>query len=477
MIYAALTLAQKDLRCFLRDRGALVLSAIVPLMLVTVFGWMMAFAFGGSSGMPKISLHVLDTDSTPESERFVNRLEQFELIRVQRVQAGEDGTDIQAFLEGLVKAGDAHHVLWIPRGFNAASGKNEEAPLRMFRDPGRQMEGRIVQIAVAQAMLTVGGGELWLDASEKLLVDQGVAPEAISQIRGWMSNIQATIAEEVERIEIELEEESSQKDPDDSQSGKSSPIESLDAEPADRVQDESADGLNLEAVWEIFTDAVALETTDVKPPSRPQQVTYQQAQSVAGMSVMMLLFALTSCGSVLLTEREDGTLRRLFAQPISRNAVLLGKFFFVFIVGACQMLVLFLYGEWMFRVGLFRDPITLFVLSGTWVAAGGAFGMFLASVCRSSKQAEGLATLLILLMAALGGCWFPLQMMELPIILDVACKSTMTYWAMTGFQSMLWNQLAWYEPTPFLAVFIQWIWVVVLSVLAVFFYHRNYCHG
>jgi ABC-2 type transport system permease protein len=195
------------------------------------------------------------------------------------------------------------------------------------------------------------------------------------------------------------------------------------------------------------------------------------------MTVMMLLFALTSCGSVLLTEREEGTLKRLFSQPISWNAILLGKFLFVLMVGFGQMAILFTYGEWMFRVGLFRDPITLIVLSFSWVVTGGAFGMFLASISRSSKQAESLASLLILMMAALGGCWFPLQMMNLPTILDTVCRSTMTYWAMTGFQNMLWNQLSWHDTKVLQALGWQCCWAAVLTLGAIIFFRRNYCRG
>jgi hypothetical protein len=55
-------------------------------------------------------------------------------------------------------------------------------------------------------------------------------------------------------------------------------------------------------------------------------------------------------------------------------------------------------------------------------------------------------TRLILMMAALGGCWFPLQMMNLPPLLDTVCNSTMAYWAMTGHQGMLCNQLPWLPP-------------------------------
>ncbi len=71
------------------------------------------------------------------------------------------------------------------------------------------------------------------------------------------------------------------------------------------------------------------------------------------------------------------------------------------------MAVLMIYGELMFKVGLFRDPVTLVVLILTWVATAGSFGMAIATLSRTAKQGDGLATIIILVMAALGGCWFP----------------------------------------------------------------------
>ena len=473
---AAWTLAQKDLRSFVRDRTALVLSILVPIALVSVFGWIMAYAFGGSGGMPKVSLHVADLSASSQSQQLIENLEGVDMIRVRKIEIVENsGSDqIQARLQKLIADGDAHHILVIPPDYVAQISASETPEFEMIRDPGREMEDRIVRISVMQAAMAELNGTIWVDAMDRILSEQGMEAAGLQQIRGWMTNIGDQISQFAEKQAVDSEPEQSGESADSSESSNES------SEVQEQTQSTASGGdaaLDPADMFAFMSDVVPLKTTDVAPPDRAKQVTYQQAQSVAGMTVMMLLFALTSCGSVLLTEREEGTLRRLFVQPISRNAVLLGKFLFVFVVGICQMAILFLYGEWMFGVGLFRDPVTLVILSFTWVAAGGAFGMFLASVSKSNKQAESLASLLILMMAALGGCWFPLQMMNLPALLDTVCKSTMTYWAMSGFQGMLWNQLPWYASKTLLAIGWQLSWAVALTMAAIFFFRRNYCRG
>lgn len=473
-INAAWTLAGKDLRSFVRDRTALVLSILVPIALVSVFGWIMAYAFGGSGGMPKVSLHVADLSQSSESARLLEKFKSVDMIRVRNITV-EDGADEQkvaSSLQKMIAEGDAHHIVVIPADYTEqlASGKTPE--FEMIRDPGREMEDRIVRIAVMQATMAELNGTVWIDAMDRMLSEQGMAPEGLQQIRGWMTNI----GEEISQLADSQLEQTEDSSGNQATANRSEDESAADGSTQEEVEEQSG-GVDPADMFAFMSDFVPLKTTDIAPPDRAKQVTYQQAQSVAGMTVMMLLFALTSCGSVMLTEREEGTLKRLFVQPISRNAVLLGKFFFVFIVGICQMSILFLYGEWMFGVGLFRDPITLVILSLCWVAAGGAFGMFLASVSKSNKQAESLASLLILMMAALGGCWFPLQMMNLPALLDTVCKSTMTYWAMSGFQGMLWNQLPWYSSKTLLALGWQLGWALLLTVLATVFFRRNYCRG
>ncbi|MBK8099491.1 MAG: ABC transporter permease [Planctomycetes bacterium] len=227
----------------------------------------------------------------------------------------------------------------------------------------------------------------------------------------------------------------------------------------------------------MFEGMVPVTHEDVQPPERPKNLGYQLAQSVAGMTVMMLMFGLMACSATLLQERDQGTLRRLLVSRAPRSALLLGKFLFCVLVGVMQLAILFTYGELLFAVGTFRDPVTLVVLSLTWSAAATAFGMLIAVWARTAKQAEGLATVLILVMAALGGCWFPLQIAELPWYFELATHATLTHWAMSGFQGMFWHQKAWTDPVLLRAIAVQWGFVVVAGGTALAIWRRRVAAG
>lgn len=407
--------------------------------------------------MPAVELWVVDEDQSEGSKRFVRSLRKSESLKIRPRENAPEVT--REKVREYVADGAAHHALIIPRGYasNSSDGKSADdksgegasegsSELLLIRDPGRSMEQQLVQISLMQSAMSSGNNDFWMKSLRKLFRDRGMESQSLSALDQAMSQMRNTISDFVERSG----------DTDDS--AKSS---TQATSPADMMR--------------FFSDFMAVETEDILPPARPKQVTYQRAQSVSGMTVMMLLFGLAGAGSILLVEKEMGTLKRLFALPIAKESVLLGKLMFVCMVGLSQMIVLFVYGELMFRVGMFRDPITLTVLVLTWVVAASGFGMMITTFSRSAKQADSLATISILTMAALGGCWFPLQMMNLPLPMEMICKSMMTYWAMDGLQSMLWNGLSIFHPRVAMAVGIQWIWIAILGSLSIAFFRKNYC--
>jgi ABC-2 type transport system permease protein len=445
-------LAKKDLRCYFRDRGALVVGFLVPIALVTVFGWVMTSMSGGPGAMPKPILYVVDEASSESSHAFVDRLKKSTALRVLPKPDAPPLTRQDA--EKKVADGDASHAIVIPSGFDLQDRTGSSPSLILYRDPGMAMEQQLIQIGLFQAAIAQSDGTLWWQGLKKNFLNAGLSEEDVAQVQISVDAMNVQIKESFAKRDNENESDASTKS-------------ETNGEPSD-VSDAMG------GMMGFMTNMVPLEEKTIEPPYRPQRVTYQAAQSVAGMTVMSLLFALTGCASILLAEREKGTLRRLFAMSIPRQSVLLGKLLFAAIIGIIQVSILFVYGELMFRVGLFRDPLTLCVLALTWVAAATSFGMLIASTARSSAQADGLAQVVILVMAALGGCWFPLQIMQLPAVLDIASKSMMTYWAMSGFQGMLWNQLDLSSSKIQIALGWQWVWAIALMALAMVMFRRNY---
>ena len=101
-----------------RDRGALALSFILPVVFFSIF----AVIFGGRrDSMPKIKVIVVDEDHSRASQRLVQglKLEGALLVKVrpEPVKGAEQAEYSAATAETAVKQGTAPVALIVPRGF------------------------------------------------------------------------------------------------------------------------------------------------------------------------------------------------------------------------------------------------------------------------------------------------------------------------------------------------------------------------
>jgi len=446
LVPAAFLLLRKDLRVYFRDRNGMLLGLLLPIALVLVFGYIMQVAFGGGSAMPKVTLWVADADASEASARLVAELRGVDMLAVRPAVGGAavDAAGVRA----KVADGEAHHALVIEAGFGAALAAGKAPPLLVVRDPGRQMEDRVVGVGLMQAYMAATRGRAWPTLLAQSLQRQGMSDDGAARVVEAAQGVQTLIAGFVG-----------------------------DREPATASTEAPTHSGGPADLGDLFGTMVPLRHEDVEPPSRPKSLSYQIAQSVSGVTVMMLMFGLVACSTTLLAERDGGTLRRLFVAPIDRRAVLFGKFLFCLVVGLLQLGIVFGVGEAVFRVGTFRDPVTLLVLGLTWTACATSFGMLVAAWAKTQKQAEGLSTLLILVFAAVGGCWFPVQIADLPLAASLVTRATPTYWAMSGFQGMFWHQRAFYEPPMLLAIGVQLGLAVVGGTLALRWFARRYASG
>ena len=225
----------------------------------------------------------------------------------------------------------------------------------------------------------------------------------------------------------------------------------------------------------VMQDLLPVTRTEVAPEGRQQQISYQVSHAVSGMTVMMLMFSLVGCGRSLLTERDRGTLRRLLAAPIDSRAILLSKFISVFLIGMILIAVLFTFSALVFHLDVLGRLDTLLVLSAATALACTGFAIAIAAWAQTEKQADGISTLLILLMSSIGGCWIPLMLM--PKAVQLVAHFTLPYWSLSGFQGAFWYDLHWTNPDMLRFIGVQLAIAVALSALAALLFRRRYRAG
>lgn len=159
------------------------------------------------------------------------------------------------------------------------------------------------------------------------------------------------------------------------------------------------------------------------------------SQSSPGQLVTWVMITLLAGSEVFVSERLGGTLRRLMITPNNKAVIISGKILGRFILGMIQMSLLVGFGALVLRVNWGRDPLALIVMLVAFGLAGTAFGVMLGAFARTRGQAGSLSVMFSMLLSALGGAWWPLEIT--PAVYQSTVKILPTTWAMTGLTDVI----------------------------------------
>lgn len=169
-------------------------------------------------------------------------------------------------------------------------------------------------------------------------------------------------------------------------------------------------------------------------------------QSVGGTGIMMLLFSIAAIGGGLLDEKDSGTLKRLLMTPIKPIHILFAKMSTAMVLSILQLVVMFVFAWLAFDLPIFTDIISLSLLIFCIAFAVSSFGVFLASTVKTRQQLQGMSTVIIMLMSAIGGSMIPINMM--PAFMQDIAGFSVNYWGIEGIFDIFWRQLPLVEILP-----------------------------
>lgn len=207
-----------------------------------------------------------------------------------------------------------------------------------------------------------------------------------------------------------------------------------------------------------------VEIVDVMGEGKANPVVSMYA---SGIAVMFLLFGATGGGGALLEERENQTLDRLLSTQMSMDQLLLGKWFYMSSIGVLQVGVMFIWAQLVFNVDLMGHLDGFLMMTVVTALAASAFGLFLATLCKSRGQLNGLSVILILTMSALGGSMVPRYLMSDE--LQQYGLWTFNAWALDGYTKVFWRELPVDALAPQLGVLLisGMVFLLAARVLAV----------
>jgi ABC-type multidrug transport system permease subunit len=145
----------------------------------------------------------------------------------------------------------------------------------------------------------------------------------------------------------------------------------------------------------------------------------------------LLLFG----GSTVAAGRRSGVLRRIMSLPVRRGELVTGLIYGLVLLGAVQIAFFLLAGRFIFDVNLGANffGVAIVLLVFAWVAA--ALGVLVGSLLDAPDRVIGVCVLASLLMAAISGCWWPLEIA--PDAMKTAAHFVPAGWALDALHRLI----------------------------------------
>ena len=159
-------------------------------------------------------------------------------------------------------------------------------------------------------------------------------------------------------------------------------------------------------------------------------------QNIPGFSLMFVLLTLIFSVSLALREEEVwGTSARLAIAPLPPASLLAGKLLARLVVGTAQLLVLLVFGHFVYGLRLGHSFVALLLTATVVVASMTCFAAVVAAFVRTREQAIPVGLAVAFVLASLGGLFWPLY--DLPKSMQTIANVLMTTWAMSAIQDVI----------------------------------------
>ena len=374
-------IALKDLKLFLKDRLALFFFIAFPFLFIILFNFLLADV---GSEDDRLMLHLL----TREGEGT------YSYIIIE---------SIETVVESELEDGDPM-IVWIKdKDYDTALQEVEDKTLSGFLAfPANFTQ----QINAFQAEILAGGNPA-LD----ITLDVVVNPDSISQ-QVALNALANQIAAQMNSIEATMKST---------------------AELADDRADALTTLFQQLNTWQLAEGLpkIGYDKEDVGDVEAENAANYV----IPGYLVMFTFFAALQGGAQIVQQRQNNTLERLLTSSVSKEAILGGTFLGIFLRGLLQISIFWALGALVFHIDLGIAPAAVILISILMVLMSSACAIMLATLIKTERAADGIATLTALVMAPLGGCWWPLFIT--PKWMQFIAKITPHAWANIGFNKLM----------------------------------------
>ncbi len=378
-----LAVAWKDMKVLFKDQEALFTLFLLPLVFIVVMTFALGGLFGGATNDAKIKIPVANQDQGNLAQGIVDDLGKTKGFQVEREAEGGQAftrTDV----EKMVADGKRSLALVFPADFS--------------------------QKVLAFQPISV-----------TLVLDPAASGQLVGPVKGTLQGLlQQQLMTKLAPVGIETYFEKLGPMGPQGQALKEQMLAGMKSFTGGEGQ-------------EGMASLVGIEETNPPGMTVKQSPTAIQ-QNAPGYTVMFVFFIVLALANSILTEKQEGTFRRLLAAPLSKAALLGGKLLPYYVIALLQVAIMFAVARLFFGMEL-GNVAGLALVTLALGAAATSLGLLVAALGKTYAQVSGIATLIILVMAALGGSMVPSYIM--PQFMQDLARITPHSWAITGYQDIL----------------------------------------
>ena len=367
-------IALKDLKIFVQDRPALFFSIIFPFLFVILFNSIMG---GVGSQDDRLSLHLTTQETAGGlSYQIIGAIETKDQSALKPgdpiiIWDKDYETDHQAVLDGRLEG-----FLNFPADFTQSLTSGSKTELEIFADASATNTRAALQGVSGAITSQLNANLAIINASTQLLTMNGATP----------AEIQAVIQQ---------------------------------------IQSQIFSGTGAQTSYLSFNTQ---EVGNVEAQNPSNWV-------IPGYLVMFVFMAAATSAPEIVKERKNNTLERLFSTSAKRESILGGIYTGIAAKGLIQIIIFWAAGILIFHVNLGLSPLAVIILSLLMVIMSSAFAVMLATLANSIRSASSLAVITSLILAPLGGCWWPAFLY--PEWLQNMAKITPHAWATSAFDKLM----------------------------------------
>lgn len=163
----------------------------------------------------------------------------------------------------------------------------------------------------------------------------------------------------------------------------------------------------------------------------PDPINYDpKANSSVGQMITWVFIPLIGLCAMFAMERQTGTLRRILVTPTSKATFIGGTVIGQVLTAVVQMAVLILFGIYVMKINWGSSLLAVAMVVVSSALAAGSLGTMLGTLVKTEGQGNGLSIMVGMVMAMMGGCWYPIELF--PQVIRTGAKIFPTTWAMQG---------------------------------------------